>query len=106
MDFSNTSLESDISNLTLSGGPKTPKKEEEKTPAAEPPRTPKQLNVKQMTASRRREIEGLHSNKKDDKEHINLIVIGHVDAGKSTLMGHLLHLLGNFLFILYVFLFF
>ena len=28
------------------------------------------------------------------KSKINLVVIGHVDAGKSTLMGHLLHLLG------------
>lgn len=26
----------------------------------------------------------------DSKSHINLVVIGHVDAGKSTLMGHLL----------------
>ena len=29
------------------------------------------------------------------KERLNMVVIGHVDAGKSTLMGHLLHLLGN-----------
>ncbi|XP_032825109.2 HBS1-like protein isoform X2 [Petromyzon marinus] len=29
------------------------------------------------------------------KQLINLVVIGHVDAGKSTLMGHLLYLLGN-----------
>jgi elongation factor 1 alpha-like protein len=28
------------------------------------------------------------------KEIINLVVIGHVDAGKSTIMGHLLHLIG------------
>jgi predicted GTPase len=26
----------------------------------------------------------------DSKTHVNLVVIGHVDAGKSTLMGHLL----------------
>ncbi len=38
---------------------------------------------------------------KDYKEHTagkdvqNLIVIGHVDAGKSTLMGHLLFQLGH-----------
>lgn len=25
-----------------------------------------------------------------DKQHIHMVVIGHVDAGKSTLMGHLL----------------
>lgn len=29
------------------------------------------------------------------KDMINLVVIGHVDAGKSTLMGHLLYQLGN-----------
>lgn len=28
------------------------------------------------------------------KPNINLVVIGHVDAGKSTLIGHLLYLLG------------
>ncbi|XP_042908568.1 HBS1-like protein [Parasteatoda tepidariorum] len=31
----------------------------------------------------------------DAKPLINLVVIGHVDAGKSTLMGHLLYRLGN-----------
>lgn len=29
------------------------------------------------------------------KELLNLLVIGHVDAGKSTLMGHLLFQLGH-----------
>lgn len=29
------------------------------------------------------------------KPHLNVIVIGHVDAGKSTLVGHLLHKLGD-----------
>ncbi|XP_042335519.1 HBS1-like protein isoform X3 [Sceloporus undulatus] len=29
------------------------------------------------------------------KHLLNLVIIGHVDAGKSTLMGHLLYLLGN-----------
>nr|XP_056708842.1 HBS1-like protein isoform X3 [Euleptes europaea] len=29
------------------------------------------------------------------KHLLNLVVIGHVDAGKSTLLGHLLYLLGN-----------
>jgi elongation factor 1 alpha-like protein len=30
-----------------------------------------------------------------EKTQINLVVIGHVDAGKSTLMGHMLFLLGE-----------
>ncbi|XP_045158816.2 HBS1-like protein isoform X2 [Mercenaria mercenaria] len=29
------------------------------------------------------------------KDMLNMVVIGHVDAGKSTLMGHLLYQLGN-----------
>jgi len=33
--------------------------------------------------------------KKDVKPLVNVAVVGHVDAGKSTLMGHLLCLLGN-----------
>lgn len=32
---------------------------------------------------------------KDEKSIINLVVIGHVDSGKSTLMGHLLYLMGE-----------
>ena len=28
------------------------------------------------------------------KREVNMVVIGHVDAGKSTLMGHLLFKLG------------
>ncbi|KFD55208.1 hypothetical protein M514_03849 [Trichuris suis] len=31
----------------------------------------------------------------DGKPILNLVVVGHVDAGKSTLMGHLLYILGN-----------
>ena len=31
----------------------------------------------------------------DSKEVLHMVVIGHVDAGKSTLMGHLLYALGQ-----------
>ena len=31
----------------------------------------------------------------DDKPHLNLVTIGHVDHGKSTLIGHLLYDTGN-----------
>lgn len=31
----------------------------------------------------------------NEKQQIHLVVIGHVDAGKSTMMGHLLFDLGN-----------
>ncbi|XP_038057817.1 HBS1-like protein isoform X1 [Patiria miniata] len=36
-----------------------------------------------------------YSKRQEGKQLINLVVIGHVDAGKSTLMGHLLYLLGQ-----------
>ena len=61
-------------------------------PVAE--KKPQVTGVKQMSASRRKEIEQNIKNA-TEKEHINLIVIGHVDAGKSTLMGHMLYLLGK-----------
>ena len=32
---------------------------------------------------------------KETKSVINLVVVGHVDSGKSTLMGHLLFKTGN-----------
>uniref|UniRef100_A0A3B1J7K3 HBS1-like protein n=1 Tax=Astyanax mexicanus TaxID=7994 RepID=A0A3B1J7K3_ASTMX len=71
--------------------PETPSKpanvvEESVTPA--PPRSTskskQQLNI-------RAELE----QRQGGKPLLNLVVIGHVDAGKSTLMGHLLYLLGN-----------
>jgi elongation factor 1 alpha-like protein len=58
---------------------------------------------KQMTAARRKEIEELIQSRMSGagtvggvpKEHLNMVVIGHVDAGKSTIMGHMLFLLGQ-----------
>jgi elongation factor 1 alpha-like protein len=32
--------------------------------------------------------------KVEASKDVNMVIIGHVDAGKSTLMGHLLHKLG------------
>lgn len=37
----------------------------------------------------------LLSNSKDDKTHINIVVIGHVDSGKSTTTGHLIYKCGG-----------
>lgn len=31
-----------------------------------------------------------------DKTHLNVVVIGHVDAGKSTTTGHFIYLSGGF----------
>eukprot|EP00795_Rhopilema_esculentum_P007678 gene7678-13501_t len=40
-------------------------------------------------------IEEEYKKRQDGKDLLNLVVIGHVDAGKSTLMGHILFRLGN-----------
>jgi len=32
---------------------------------------------------------------KDDKTHLNIVVIGHVDSGKSTTTGHLIYKCGG-----------
>ncbi|MCJ8741430.1 hypothetical protein PDJAM_G00070730 [Pangasius djambal] len=78
---------------TAVAAPETPSKaacvvEESAAPTPPPPRSTsknkQQLNV-------RTELE----QRQGGKPLLNLVVIGHVDAGKSTLMGHLLYLLGN-----------
>ncbi|KAJ8008705.1 hypothetical protein DPEC_G00081190 [Dallia pectoralis] len=54
------------------------------TPGRTPGRNKQQLDI-------RAELE----KRQGGKPLLNLVVIGHVDAGKSTLMGHLLYLLGH-----------
>jgi elongation factor 1 alpha-like protein len=51
-----------------------------------------------MPDSRRREIEAqIKADQQNEgtKRNLSMVVIGHVDAGKSTIMGHLLHLCGH-----------
>eukprot|EP01113_Clastostelium_recurvatum_P043111 TRINITY_DN7078_c0_g1_i2.p1 TRINITY_DN7078_c0_g1~~TRINITY_DN7078_c0_g1_i2.p1 ORF type:complete len:672 (+),score=200.49 TRINITY_DN7078_c0_g1_i2:27-2018(+) len=50
--------------------------------------------VKQHSVSRKKEIEEKIHGAVSGKERLSLVVIGHVDAGKSTTMGHLLYDLG------------
>ncbi|XP_066470939.1 HBS1-like protein [Tiliqua scincoides] len=54
------------------------------TPVKKAGKTKQQIDVKAELEKRQ-----------GGKHLLNLVVIGHVDAGKSTLMGHLLYLLGN-----------
>eukprot|EP01133_Synstelium_polycarpum_P012864 gene12864-15108_t len=56
----------------------------------------KNLNMKQHSAARRKALEEMvhQSFATTTKPHLNMVVIGHVDAGKSTTMGHLLLKLG------------
>ena len=55
----------------------------------------KELSVNQLYALQNIDIPKEYSKRQEGKQLINLVVIGHVDAGKSTLMGHLLYLLGQ-----------
>jgi len=42
------------------------------------------------------DVEAIYKNKRgDSKEQLHLVVVGHVDAGKSTLLGRLLWDLGQ-----------
>lgn len=63
--------------------PDTPKA----TPSPKPARNPK-MDPKAIQELYEKERTSM-------KPLLNLVVVGHVDAGKSTLMGHLLYLTGN-----------
>lgn len=59
---------------------------------------PTDVSTPKATKSRGKDLIDVKAELKkreDGKQNINLVVIGHVDAGKSTLMGHLLYNLGN-----------
>ncbi|KAJ2546159.1 hypothetical protein GGH95_006916, partial [Coemansia sp. RSA 1836] len=48
-----------------------------------------------VTPKRRIDVVAEYSAHQKTRETLNLVVVGHVDAGKSTLMGHLLYALGQ-----------
>ena len=53
--------------------------------------------VKQRSAARDRQIKAAIEEMRtsSNKPLLNMVVCGHVDAGKSTMMGHLLYLIGD-----------
>jgi elongation factor 1 alpha-like protein len=61
--------------------------------AAQPPK-PVKSNVKKLYSKEELQNQ-IEKRQKDEKARLNLVIIGHVDSGKSTLMGHLLCLLGK-----------
>lgn len=86
---SNSPLPSRLETLSI----ETPKKGEQPGELASGAPTPQKTVVMRKTdVDVRAEYRKLRG---DSKESINLIVIGHVDSGKSTLMGHLLFQLGQ-----------
>jgi len=84
---SNSPLPSRLETLSL----QTPKKPEASENASAP--TPMKQVV--MRKGEINAAEEFKKNRGDAKESLNLVVIGHVDSGKSTLMGHLLFQLGQ-----------
>lgn len=48
-----------------------------------------------ITKQRENAIALYQKERSENKQHLYMVVIGHVDAGKSTLMGHLLCALGQ-----------
>ncbi|CAG8465837.1 11532_t:CDS:10 [Paraglomus brasilianum] len=56
---------------------------------------PKPPIVESLKPSKRINVIEEYRKRTAEKDSLNLVVVGHVDAGKSTLMGHLLYLLGE-----------
>ncbi|GAA5958289.1 hypothetical protein JCM21900_001340 [Sporobolomyces salmonicolor] len=48
-----------------------------------------------MSMAKEKILEEVRAREKDEKPVLSLVVVGHVDAGKSTLMGRVLHDLGE-----------
>ncbi|KAG0270634.1 hypothetical protein DFQ27_002625 [Actinomortierella ambigua] len=63
------------------------------TPVESAAATPTQKSTPKF--SKKIDVMSEYQKRVAEKESLNLVVIGHVDAGKSTLMGHLLYLQGE-----------
>ncbi|KAJ2702949.1 hypothetical protein FB645_004073 [Coemansia sp. IMI 203386] len=57
--------------------------------------TPSEDAVPLVKSKRRIDVVAEYSKYQKDRDTLNLVVVGHVDAGKSTLMGHLLYAMGQ-----------
>ncbi|OBZ76119.1 HBS1-like protein [Grifola frondosa] len=76
---------------TVGPSPKPPMSTQEETPPVEEPVKPPVALEKLLEEVRN----SLSAENKAEKQSLSLVVIGHVDAGKSTLMGRLLYELGR-----------
>ncbi|KAI8334736.1 P-loop containing nucleoside triphosphate hydrolase protein [Chlamydoabsidia padenii] len=65
------------------------------TPSSTPCSSRASSPLAKIPASKRVNVLEEYAKRSMDKPKMNLVVIGHVDAGKSTLMGHFLFDLGN-----------
>ena len=77
--------------------PKAPEPVPEPTPAAEPAVEEVAEKVEAVDISAQevqQEVEVVEEEEGDNREHLNIVFIGHVDAGKSTIGGQILFLAG------------
>lgn len=82
--------------IGFSTPPVNNKKSRESSPENETETDQRQANKKQMEKDQLlAEAHEEYHKRRKGKTLLNLVVIGHVDAGKSTLMGHLLYRLGD-----------
>ncbi|XP_062871020.1 HBS1-like protein isoform X2 [Trichomycterus rosablanca] len=77
--------------VTPVAAPETPSKPACAVEESAVPTPPRSASKNKHQLNIRAELE----QRQGGKPLLNLVVVGHVDAGKSTLMGHLLYLLGN-----------
>jgi len=63
---------------------------EKKSQTASTPQTPQQSPSDKLPTVKLKNIVEIHNTSKS-KPTLNVVIIGHIDAGKSTLTGHLLH---------------
>ncbi|KAJ2769774.1 hypothetical protein IWQ56_002422, partial [Coemansia nantahalensis] len=66
--------------------------------ATEPTKELEQLKISDAPATppkRKIDVEAEYAKTQGEHDTLNLVVVGHVDAGKSTLMGHMLYALGQ-----------
>jgi len=74
--------------------PKAPKASKASKAAAAVP-VDFENELKGLSLKEKKKIEELIAEDDDDREHLNIVFIGHVDAGKSTLGGQILYLTGS-----------
>jgi len=95
---SNSPLPNKLDELSLEGTPSHSGRETPETaPSTTTTTTPAPTPLKQVVMRKEKiDVQAeFDKSRGESKEMVNLVVIGHVDSGKSTLMGHLLFKLGN-----------
>ena len=84
-----------IERLRLEDEGVTSGSEDERDVSTPPPHGGSVRTPNRRLKERQRKMDKYAERTKEAKNVVNLVVVGHVDSGKSTLMGHLLYKTGN-----------